>query len=118
MSQNGSNNEIQEEATLETINKTVDDLFKYLKENVVTHEDLINELKNFSTKDDLFKVKKDLIDVIEKTAGHLKDDYVGLIRKEDEKVDALIGALQEGESLTQTDSSLLAKLGPFPQPII
>lgn len=143
MTNNNLNNNSQDDLN-SSQEVTLDFLLKFLQENMVTKEDLQNELKNFITKEDLqnelknfatkdelknfitktdLKIefgefKKEIIDVLEKSIGHMKDDYVKMIRREDEKVDALVGTLQEKEVITRDDATLLGKLGPFPQPSI
>lgn len=68
-----------------------------------------------ATKQDLAKLKHDILDSMDEKLADLKGDLTILMRKEDKKVVELINVLKEKEVLSLEEAEKLLALEPFPQ---
>lgn len=73
--------------------------------------------KTMVTKDDLGKLRSDMIDYIAKQNLELKTDLTIIMRGEDRKLFSLIELMVEKHLITKDDANRVTKLGPFPQAI-
>lgn len=89
----------------------VDKRFEGIETRMATKEDL----QALATKEDLGKLRSDLIDYIAKQNMHLKGDLVVLLRGEDKKLFALVELLVKKSLLSREEAQQVTKLEPFPQ---
>lgn len=71
--------------------------------------------KTMATKDDLGKLRSDMIDYIAKQNLELKTDLILIMRGEDRKLFSLIELMIEKHLITKDDANRVTKLEPFPQ---
>ena len=76
---------------------------------------LDQKLAKFATKEDLSRVEHRLKSYIDDKV--VIEGLKPMIRKEDEKVDAVIDTLEEGSVIDHSQSRELKTHGPFPQPV-
>ncbi len=114
---------------------TNNEIMDFLKENMVTRREFHEELgkcvtkedaKQFVTKEDLLATKQELrgeigklrsniIDHIDRKVADVKGDVVLLTRKEDTKVLAVVGKLEQKSVFTAEDAKEIQKMEPFPK---
>ncbi|MBU0531618.1 MAG: hypothetical protein ABIG32_02295 [Candidatus Uhrbacteria bacterium] len=87
---------------------TTNEIMDFLKDNMMTKEE-------GATKQDLAKLKHDILDSMDEKLADLKGDLTILMRKEDKKVVELINVLKEKEVLSLEEAEKLLALEPFPQ---
>lgn len=90
---------------------TTDEIMDYLKENVPTHDDL----KQFATKEDLGRMRSDIIDFVDKKLLDLKGDIIILMKTEDQKLLALIALLVQKNVISDREAKQVVKIDPFRQ---
>lgn len=106
-------------------------LLRYLAQNSITKEDLKNfatkdDLKELATKDDLKELatkddmKKEvkaseqrMMDYTDKRMTEAENKFIMPLRREDEKVDAVIESAQQRKLFNKAESGRLQSLGPF-----
>lgn len=86
---------------------------EFLQEHMATKEDLAG----LATKEDLQKLKLDMMDSFDEKLVNLKGDLVVLMRGEDQKLVALIQVLKQKQVLNDVDVKQLLALQPFPQAV-
>jgi len=112
---------------------TTNEIMDFLKENMATKNDIkdlqgqVNEIKstmatkddikNMATKDDLGKLRSDMIDYMDKKFFDFRGDLVILARGEDKKLFFLVDLLVKKNVLSEHEAKSLAKLEPFPQSV-
>lgn len=83
---------------------TTNDIMDFLVEHMATKEELRYEVsqlrKEMATKDDLGKLKSEMIDYIAKQMNELKIDLSTLIRQNDRKVTLLLDILLANKIIT------------------
>lgn len=85
---------------------TNDEIMDFLKENMVTKQELDERLG---------RLRSELIDYLDKRLMDLKGDLVVIMKSEDRKLNALIELLVQKSVLTVTEAKTITKLEPFPQ---
>lgn len=98
---------------------TTGEIMEFLQENMVTKEDLKQDLKAFLTKNDLTvelrKMQQEILDGVDKKLVNLKGDLIVMMRGEDQKVVGLIGLLKNKAVITEIEAKQLLIMEPFPQ---
>ncbi len=101
---------------------TTDEIMDFLKEHMVTKK----EAEKFATKEDLLltkqelrgeigRLRSDVIDHIDRKNNDVRGDSVLLTRKEDAKLLAVVGKLEQRNVFTTEDAKEIQKMEPFPK---
>lgn len=92
---------------------STNEIMEFLQEHMVTKDDLNNVQNEF--KQDLAKLKSELVDAMDDKNADLKGDLVILMRKEDKKVVSLINLLHSKKLITEEEASEILSMDPFPK---
>ena len=87
-------------------NVTTGEIMEFLKDNMVTREELAQEFH---------KQKLDILDGVDDKLINLKADLVLAMRKEDRKVVSLISLLRAKQLISEDEAKSLLGMEPFPQ---
>ncbi len=106
---------------------TTDDIMNFLVDHMATKEELRYEiseikkimatqddLKGMATKEDLGKLRSDMIDHMEKNTLKLETTFGVMMRAEDQKVGALVNLLTNKNIISSQEAGLILKMVPFP----
>ena len=104
---------------------TTDEIMGFLKDNMVTKEELKEVELKMATKEDLAELRTELkateltlLDAMDDKLSDLKGDLNVMMRKEDKKVTELINILKQKEVLNDEEAQRLLAHQPFPQPSV
>ena len=91
---------------VDNLTDNLNDLTGFLREHMVTHEDLDKALN---------KQKHEILDLVDKKIADLKGELVSLMRKAGNQIKELVGVLRNKEALTEKETDNLLSLTPFPR---
>ena len=103
---------------------TTDEIMDFLKENMVTKKEseqfaTKEDLKRFVSKEELRteigKLRSDITDLFDRKLNDFRGDSVLLTRKEDAKLLAVVGKLEQKDVFTAEDAKEIQKMEPFPK---
>ncbi len=98
-----------------TYEVSTNEIMDFLKEHMVTKADLKEILKDYATKEDMGKMRSDIIDFVDNKITDIKGDMIAIVRKEDRKLIKLIEILLQNQTISQKDASTVFGMEPFPQ---
>lgn len=106
------------EHRLESVEKCMDSMDKRM-DSVDKRMDSMDKRmdsmdKRMATKEDVGKLRSDMIDFIDKKFFDLKGDLIVIIKKQDKKINELITILPSKNVLSDKEAKALLRLGPFP----
>ncbi len=106
------------------------EMFRWLKDNIVTRDEFHEELAKFATKEDLksFATKEDMKKAIAEAKHELKDHttrecakvrdiFFDVAHEQDKKTNEFVRTAQKSGTISRADGARLIALNPFaPQP--
>lgn len=81
----------------------------------ITREAFERVEERMATKEDLGKLKLDLVDAMAEKNAELRGDLVVLMRKEDTKIISLVELLKKKTVITENEAKAILTLEPFPR---
>lgn len=120
MEKTATNGEPTIRDVLEAINEfsgAVDKRFDSLETRVTRIEETMatkEDLKGMATKEDLGKLRSDLIDYIADQNMNLRGDIIQVVRGEDKKVLSLIQLLVQKSLISKKEAEGIVSMQPFP----
>jgi uncharacterized protein (DUF1800 family) len=101
------------------------ELLRFIATNMVTHEDLDTVLENkFSSfridfrteiQQEIRQSEQRVMDYTDKRVTEAEGKIIGIVRKEDEKIDAVVQSAEERKLFDRKESNRLQELGAFPK---
>lgn len=90
--------------------KEITEMLRYLVQNVPTRDE-VKEMLHTTVN----QAKQEMMDYTDKRIGLAEGKFIQSVRKEDEKIDAVIDAAEEYNAIPAESAKELKKLGPFPK---
>ena len=90
---------------------------EFLQDNMVTKEDLKNEISNakIELRKEMHKIEHRIMDAMDDKLADLKGDLIILIRKMNKKLGSLVDTLKNKQIITRKKSGEILNMQPFPQ---
>ena len=96
-----------EASILETVN--------FIKDNAVTHDDLDGLETRLSDRIDSLTTRMVTKEYLDDKLADVRGDFGSLVRKEDAKLRAVVGALEQEKLISKDKVSKISAMEPFPQ---
>lgn len=87
------------------------EVMEFMHDHLITREEVID--LNTELKQEISKSKNEIMSYVDKRDGRYKGELISLIRKEDEKVNQTITALEQTKTIEPKTAERLQALGPF-----